>query len=301
MKPLVNFSLAALVAVLVAPAIKAQQATPTVNEIVSRNIAARGGSDAWRAVQAISMSGKMQAGGNSRPTLPMTGPHVPQHMTPKRPLEQVELPFVMDLKRSRKQRIEVQFNGQTSVQVYDGASGWLLRPYLNRTDYEPYSDEQLKAASEQSDLDGPLFDYAAKGNKIALAGTEKVEDRDTYKLAVTLKNGYSFHLWIDAKTFLEAKMEGSPRRLDGKERPVEIYYRDFRRVGNLVIPYTLETRVLSSMTVPGHTGPQWISEAISIDKVEVNPKLEESLFTRPAAEVASSVAPQGAAAGRKVQ
>ena len=60
----------------------------------------------------------------------------------------------------------------------------------------------------QGDLDGPLVDYAAKGTRIELAGMEKVEGRDTYKLKLTMKNGAALHVWIDAETFPEAKIEG---------------------------------------------------------------------------------------------
>ena len=37
---------------------------------------------------------------------------------------------------------------------------------------------------------------------------EKVEGRDTYKLKLTMKNGAALHVWIDAETFPEAKIEG---------------------------------------------------------------------------------------------
>ena len=116
----------------------------------------------------------------------------------------------MELKRPRKMRFELQFNGQTAVQVFDGANGWKLRPFLNRRVVEPFTTEEMKAASLQPDLGGPLVDYAAKGTHIELAGMEKVEDRDTYKLKLTLKNGQAVHVWIDAQTFLESKIEGQP-------------------------------------------------------------------------------------------
>jgi len=136
-------------------------------EIVDRNVSARGGLQAWRAVQSLSMKGKMEAGGNNRPTLPLpgrkTGPHMPQQV---RPTEQVQLPFVMELKRPRKVRVELQFNGQTAIQVFDGSNGWKLRPFLNRHEVEPYTAEELKATAVQADVDGPLVDYAAKGTKV---------------------------------------------------------------------------------------------------------------------------------------
>jgi hypothetical protein len=141
----------------------------------------------------------------------------------------------------------------------------------------------------QSDIDGPLVDYAAKGTVIQLVGTEKVEDRDTYKLKLTMKDGHSVHLWIDAQTFLEAKMEGAPRRLDGIEHPVEIYYRDYRQVNGLQIPFVLETKVLTlDKPASRASSNSYPVERIVIEGVEVNPKLDASLFVKPQIQTASN-------------
>ena len=182
--------------------------------IVDKNVAARGGLQAWRAVQTMTMEGKLGAGGNRRATLPVPMPDKKGSLQalPKRPVDEVQLPFVMELARPRKQRFELQFNGQKAIQVYDGTNGWKLRPYLNRLEVEPFTPEEVKIASLQADLDGPLVDYAAKGTKIDLDGVEKVENRDNYKVKLTLKNGDMIHVWIDAQTFLETKIEGQPRR-----------------------------------------------------------------------------------------
>jgi len=138
----------------------------------------------------------------------------------------------------------------------------------------------------QADLDGPLVDYAAKGTQIELAGKEKVENRDTYKLKLTMKNGQAIHVWIDAQTFLEAKIEGQPKRLDGTDHPVEVYYRDYRPVSGLQIPFVLETKVLPvAKTALGIKDTPVPTEKIIVDKVVVNPKLDEKLFSKPAIEV----------------
>jgi hypothetical protein len=184
----------------------------------------------------------------------------------------------MDLKRPRKVRVELQFNGQTAIQVFDGTHGWKLRPFLNRREVESYTPEELKVASSDAELDGFLVDYAAKGTRVDLEGMEEIQGRDNYKLKLTLKNGQSIHLWVDARTFLETRLEGNPRRLDGKYHPVEIYYKDFRSTNGLMIPYLLETVVLD---VPGVKDARSVAERILIEKVVVNPKLDESLFLKP--------------------
>jgi len=260
--------------------------------IVDKNITARGGLQAWRAVQTMSMEGKMGAGGNQRSTLsvPTAGRKGDQTILPQRPTQEVQLPFVMEMKRPRKMRIELKFNGQTAIQVFDGTNGWKLRPFLNRRVVEPYTTDEMKSESLLSDLDGPLVDYAVKGTKIEFDGVEKVEDRDTYKLKLTMKSGQSIHVWIDAQTFLETKIEGQPRRLDGIYHPVEVYYRDYRPVNGLQIPFLMETKVLrlaqgSAMLRDPSVPP----ERITIDKVVVNPNLEESRFSKPESGMASRV------------
>jgi hypothetical protein len=237
------------------------------------------------------LSGKLGAGGNRRAALQISAanPKSGLGMPRPRPPEEVQLPFVMELERPRKMRFELQFNGKTAIQVYDGLNGWKLRPFLNRLEVEPYTAEEMKIASGQSDLDGPLVDYAAKGTRIEFAGNEKVEDRDTYKLKMVMKNGQALHVWIDVRTFLEAKIEGHPRRLDGVDHPVEVYFRDYRPVNGLQIPYLLETRVLPvAKTALGLRDPPVPTEKIIIERALINPRLEDSRFVKPDVREAST-------------
>src|SRR5437764_1600366 len=177
----ISMSLAFAVSLGAAGGETPSQAKLSAAAIVDRNVAARGGLQAWRAVQTMSLEGKLGAGGNQRATLPVPpqGPKTSLKSIPQRPVDEAQLPFVMDLKRPRKTRVELVFKGQTAIQVFDGAHGWKLRPFLNRRVVEPYTAEEMKWASMQADLDGPLVDYAAKGTKIELDGVEKVENRDT--------------------------------------------------------------------------------------------------------------------------
>ena len=221
----------------------------TAAQIVEKNVSAKGGLQAWRAVQAMSFSGQMDAGGKAK----------------------VQLPFVLEKKRPGKMRVELVFANDTSVQVYDGVNGWKLRPYLGRRDVEPYSPEELKSAAFESELDGPLVDYAAKGNKVELEGVEKVEGNNAYKLKLTMKGGQVQHIWVDAVSFLDVKVEGTPRRMDGRMRPVWVYLRDYKDVNGLMIPYVMETEVQGNRE----------THKMIIESVVVNPKLEDSLFTKP--------------------
>jgi outer membrane lipoprotein-sorting protein len=261
-------------------------------EIVNRNVAARGGLQAWRAVQTISMEGKMGAGGNQRPSAPVEPPpgkKLAEIPSDPRPKNEILLPFTIDLGRPRKERIELLVGGKNAIQIYDGEKGWKLRPYLNRLEVEPFSDAELKASATQSELDGYLVDYAAKGTAITLEGVENVEGHDTYRLKLKLKNGRELHDWVDARTYLETKVEGLPRQFDGIQHPVEIYYRDYRQVDGLAIPFVLETMVLAvTRTGAASLNPPVQVEKIIIDKVQVNAKFDASLFSKPVIETATA-------------
>ena len=168
--PVILISLAFAVSLAAAADVTPAGAKLSAAEIADKNVAARGGLQAWRAVHTMSLAGKLGAGGNQRATLQVAPPvgaglsaGAPQRSTPQaipgttRPVQEVQLPFLMELARPRKMRFELQFNGDTAIQVFDGANGWKLRPFLNRRVVEPYTDDEMKTTSRQADLDGPLL------------------------------------------------------------------------------------------------------------------------------------------------
>jgi outer membrane lipoprotein-sorting protein len=96
-------------------AVAAAAPAQTVDEIVAKNAAARGGAAAWRAVESMRCAGQMEIG------------------------KGMQVPFRLELKRPRKMRLEFEFDGKTAVQTYDGSAGWKLAPYLGRDAAEPLS------------------------------------------------------------------------------------------------------------------------------------------------------------------
>jgi hypothetical protein len=230
----------------------------TAAQIVDKNVAARGGLQAWRAVNSIILAGEMDAGGKA----------------------DVKLPFAMSMKRPHKSRLEIKFEEQTAVQIWDGSRGWKLRPFLNRNDVENFTAAEARSAAAAAELDGPLVDYAKKGTKVELAGTDAVEGKNAFKLKLTLKSGQVMNLWVDAASFLETRIDGEPRRIDGRMHKVTVLYRDYKAEGGLQVAHVLET------VVDGVKG----SHKMSIQSVKINPPLDDALFTKPTTLAAQSPA-----------
>lgn len=238
------------------PAAASQAAKLSAAQIVERNVAASGGLQAWRGVNTLVLAGKLEAGGTKN----------------------TELPFVMEMKRPHKSRLEIRFQDRTAIQVYDGEQGWKVRPFLGRNEVEPFTPEEASLAVNWAELDGPLVDYAGKGTHIALEGMDSVEGHPAYKLKLTLKGGTVQHVWIDAANFLELKIDGDPHKLDGKMRNVSVYYRDYRPEGTLKIPHVLET-VIEGGKLP---------HKMTIQQVKVNPPLEDAQFAKSGLIMAAS-------------
>ncbi len=289
---------ACLTQALAAADTKAPAVGVSVAQIVEKHVAARGGLKAWRTVQTLSMSGKLDAGtpdsiersakiarqgmGASVKAAPAAAAQGGTDKT----AQQVQLPFRLEMKRPRKSRLEIDFAGKTAVQVYDGQQGWKLRPYLNRDDVEPFTAEEAKSEETKGDLEPALVDYAAKGTQVALEGVEQVDGHNAYKLKLTLKNGDVQHIWIDAQSFLDLKVEGQPRRMDGKMRTVWISQRDFRAVQGVMVPYLCETANAGN--------PR--THRMMIESVTVNRSLEDARFSKPQVLVAASPTPAAPAA-----
>lgn len=235
----------------------------TAAQIVERNVNARGGLAAWKAVQTMSWSGKMGAGGTTY-----------MSVSPKGKLQQKEraemqLPYRLEFKRPLKSRLELDFNSQTAVQVYDGVNGWKKRPYLGRDDWQPYGAEELQQAAAEPGIDGYLIDYASKGSKVEAAGTDTVEGHPAYRLKVTRKDGQVRQVWVDGQSFLDLKVDGAPRTLDRKLHPVTVLLKDYRSEHGLMIPHLQETVVQGVAK----------TETVTIESVTVNPQLDDARFT----------------------
>jgi hypothetical protein len=234
----------------------------TVDEIVAKNAAARGGAAAWRAVRALRLTGAMEVGNG------------------------MTVPFRLELARPRRMRLEFDFAGTTAVQTWDGRRGFLLAPHLGHGEPEPLSEAEAAEAAAQAELDGPLIDYAAKGHRIEFLGRETLAGRETWKLALTLAGGAKRTVYVDAETGLEAQVEAT-RTLRGEERPLRTRFADYRATAGLVLPRVLESRIEGSP----------YSHRLTIATVEVDPPLKDARFGKPepAASRTASDTKRGAA------
>lgn len=229
----------------------------TADEIVNKALVARGGVDRIKAVKSERVIGRISFTGGLEGT------------------------FVLELKRPRKMHLEIDLGGQKAIRVYDGKSaGWMINPFAENKDVQPMSEEDLKGISEESDFDGPLVDYKAKGSQIELIGKEQFDDKPVYRLKLTNKNGDVRFYVFDASTFVLLKWEGI-RKIEDKEFPWESLFSDYREVHGLKYAFQIDQ---------GSPGTE-IKQNLMTERIEIDPQIDDSRFTKPAPPEVPSPSP----------
>ncbi len=231
---------------LAAAALLAPAAVPaqTVDEIVARHVAARGGREALAAVRTLRMAGRAIAG-------------------PGR-----EAIVRREIARPGRIRTEFVFQGTTGVYVWDGSTGWRVSPLDGSLEPEPLPEEAAALSAEQADFEGPLVDWKAKGHSVELVGPAALPGGAAHELKVTLKSGVVRRLWVDAASGHVVRTE-SRRKVRGHELAFETVYGDYRETGGV--------RFARSIEIGVRDRPRRLR--IVVASVEVNPALEDSRFS----------------------
>jgi outer membrane lipoprotein-sorting protein len=219
-------------------------AQQSVDDIISKNLQAKGGLEKMRAVQTLKQT---------------------SHLTITTPGGAFEATLVMYGKRPNMTRQEMSMAGQMTVSAFDGQVAWQVSPMMGILTPTPMVGPQADALKEQSDFDGPLVDYKTKGFTIELVGTEPVGDRKAYHLKMTGKDQRVQHCYLDVETSLEMKTVS-----DSPSGPIEQQLADYRDVEGMKLPFMIRSLM----------GGNELAK-IQVEKVEINVKFDDGIFKMP--------------------
>jgi outer membrane lipoprotein-sorting protein len=246
-RPYACSTFVALIFLAVVSSCASSGSTPSVDEVVASNLAARGGEARLRALQSIRETGTVSG--------------------PAGRVAQV----VREIKRPGLFRLEFSFQGTTSVFAHDGTSGWQVAPLQGQ--FEPLAmtaEGDAAGGADQRDIEGPLVDWKAKGHQVTLVGRESLNGRDTFKLATVLHGGTTRYDFVDIATRQIVHSEVT-RIIRGHATMLETWFSDFRETDGLVFPRAIETYVKDR--------PQVLK--IAVETIELNPQLDDARFRMP--------------------
>jgi outer membrane lipoprotein-sorting protein len=182
----------------------------------------------------------------------------------------MEMGLTLYQARPGKLRLEADLAGSKVIQTYNGTTGWTYAPAMGILQPQQLGAEELKSIVKQADMDSPLWDYKAKGNKVELLGSS--DDGSAYKIKVTAAEGDQMTIFINKETSLISKMV-STQFANGMDMEIETEVKDYKNVKGIPVAHYLATKM----------GGQVVS-TITFESVEYDQNLDASLFEKPVIE-----------------
>lgn len=235
-------ALAPVAAAQTAPAAQTPPAPAlTVDDIIARNLATKGGVDKWKTIQTQKLTGVAIAQGFE---LAMT-------VYGKRP-------------NLSRQELTLEIPGQpvvTIVTLFDGTTAWTINPMTGSDAPQQVPQAENATAKVQSDFDGALFDYKAKGYAVALLPAVAVAGKQAHHLKVTRADVPTQHYYLDPDTFVELKVatEGAIA--------VDTELSDYRAVDGIMVPHAIKISQGGA-----------VQAELRILKAEFNVPLDDAMF-----------------------
>ncbi|HYW45548.1 MAG TPA: hypothetical protein VE959_21980 [Bryobacteraceae bacterium] len=219
----------------------------TAEDLVARNLQAKGGIEKIKAIKTLRRTGKLLQGG-------------------------LTVQIALDAVAPNLMRQAATIQGMTQIQAYDGSTGWQISPFEGRRDPELLGEDDLRGLVEEADFYGPLIDYKTKDNRIEYLGHDTVDGDDAYRLKITLANGDIYYYYLDPDTYLEIRTE-RVQYIRGSVRESFTNLGSYKQVAGVYFPFSLE---VGNKRNPGE-GVQ-----INFDKIEANLPIPVQEFKMPA-------------------
>jgi hypothetical protein len=219
----------------------------TADELIAKNIEARGGMEKMKAIKTLRVTAKFEGGGGFTASVGQEN---------QRP----------DLVRET-----FSLQGMTAVQAYDGAMGWQIQPFGGKKDPQLMGEDDLRDLLLDGDFDGPLVDYKEKGSTVEYLGHDVVDGDDALRLKVTLKNGDIIYDYLDPDTFIEIRRE-IQQFVRGSVRERVVGLGSYKPVAGVMYPFSISS------------GPKNNPEAqtTTVQKMEANVTIDPADFNLPA-------------------
>lgn len=218
----------------------------TADELIAKNIQARGGMEKIQAIKTMRMTGKFEGGGGFTASVGQEN------------------------QRPNLLRETFTLQGMSQVQAYDGKNGWQIQPFGGKKDPELLGEDDLRDLLLDADFDGPLVNYKEKGSTVEYLGHDVVDGDDALRLKVTLQNGDIIYDYLDPDTFMEIRRE-IQQFIRGSVRDRLVGFGSYKPVNGVMFPFSVSQ------------GPKNNPDAqtITVQKFEVNVPIDPTDFALP--------------------
>jgi hypothetical protein len=219
----------------------------TADELINKNLQAKGGIDKMKAIKSVRVTGKVTGGGGFTAAIGQ------------------------ESQRPNLVRETFSLQGMTAVTAYDGTTGWQIQPFGGHKDPEFLGEDDMRDLLIDADFDGPMIDYKEKGNTAEYLGHDIVDGDDALRLKVTLKNGDIIYYYLDPDTFLEIRKEVQ-EFIRGSVRESVTEMGSYKPVAGVMYPFSISQGSKANPT----------AQTTTIEKIEPNVVINPADFAVPA-------------------
>lgn len=169
--------------------------------------------------------------------------------------------------------------------VFDGETLWGTN-FMTQKAEKATAEDTANRKLSINDFPDPFLDYKEKGYSIELMGKETIEGAETFKIKLTQtpetidgkKVANISYYFFDTENFVPIAVQQEIMSGQGKGMISEVTFSDYQEVDGLYFPFSM------TQGVKGQPG-----SPITISKIELNPKVDASIFAFP--EVIEEVKP----------
>jgi hypothetical protein len=268
--------LLALLVVCIFPSIASPQ---TAEEIIERNIAARGGTEKLRAIHSMRVTTVEEANWGGR------GSSVLRIMRPD------GMRFDFTWQASPKAPII------TTTTAFDGKAGWWSDQHKGLQTPHTVTGDTLEELREQAQKQfaESLSELQANGSKVEFVGKDAVEGKLCFKIRFMTHTGHVRYAYYDAESFLIARTEQEVFMKNKKEELLTTVITDYRSVNGVLFPHTFKIDSWLTSAFASAEGlplpmafferKKYFTTSI-VQTIEINPDMDESAFQIPGSSMA---------------
>ena len=236
----------------------AQINAQTADEIIAKYFENTGGVDAWQKLEGMKMSAKINQMG-------------------------MEIPLEIISLKNGKQMTVINFQGKVLKQgVFNGEVLWSVNFMTQKAEKSDQETTEI-IKTQAKDFPDPFLNYKEKGYSVELLGTEIIDGTESYKIKLTKMpltidgqkvDDISFY-FFDMESFVPLVVHSEIKMGPMKGQTSESKMSEYQEVGGLYFPFSL------SQGLKGQPG-----QIISLDKIELNPQIDDKEFEFPEEVVA---------------
>jgi hypothetical protein len=159
-------------------------------------------------------------------------------------------------------RTDIEAMGMKGYSILTKTEGWNFMPFQGQTKPEPITADELKMGQDELNIQDEFLTYIVLGKKIENLGKDEVDGTECFKIKLIDSNGVESTYYIDQTNYFTIK-EINKVKVNGQEMENTTTYSNYKKT---------DAGVFISMSIGSNYGD------LEISKIEINPKIDESIF-----------------------